>query len=190
MIKPIETSYKGYKFRSRLEARWAIFFDELGIKWEYELEGFELPSGKRYLPDFWLSEMNIFVEIKASPEFISVKEFMKLVEFGSLKKLMVIFGVPAESIFGEHNKMILFQENYDFALETINDLLEMGASEEIAVNEAMGNIEDYGDVRFSMCPIHKEWVIIKRKIDPIDYSLTSDASQKARSARFEFGERK
>lgn len=51
-IKPIETEYKGYRFRSRLEARWAVFFDALGIEYQYEPEGFELPSGKRYLPDF------------------------------------------------------------------------------------------------------------------------------------------
>lgn len=25
-IKPIETIYNGYHFRSRLEARWAVFF--------------------------------------------------------------------------------------------------------------------------------------------------------------------
>ena len=31
-IKAIETIYNGYKFRSRLEARWAVFFDEAGIE--------------------------------------------------------------------------------------------------------------------------------------------------------------
>lgn len=41
-IKAIETQYKGYRFRSRLEARWAVFFDVLGIQWEYEPEGFDL----------------------------------------------------------------------------------------------------------------------------------------------------
>lgn len=51
-IKAIETPYNGYRFRSRLEARWAVFFDALGVKYEYEPEGFLLPSGKRYLPDF------------------------------------------------------------------------------------------------------------------------------------------
>lgn len=62
-MKAIETIYKGYRFRSRLEARWAIFFDVLGIKWEYEKEGYDL-DGARYLPDFWLSEMDCFIEIK------------------------------------------------------------------------------------------------------------------------------
>ncbi len=51
-IKPIETIYNGYHFRSRLEARWAVFFDALGIEWEYEPEGFDLGGGVYYLPDF------------------------------------------------------------------------------------------------------------------------------------------
>lgn len=70
MLKAIETRYKGYRFRSRLEARWAVFFDALGVGWEYEKEGFELISG-RYLPDFWLPDVydrsgqsGVWVEIK------------------------------------------------------------------------------------------------------------------------------
>lgn len=50
-VKSIETHYAGCRFRSRLEARWAVFLDNLHIRWEYEPQGFELPSG-RYLPDF------------------------------------------------------------------------------------------------------------------------------------------
>lgn len=50
-IKAIETRYAGCRFRSRLEARWARFFDHLRIRWEYEPEGFETAAGP-YLPDF------------------------------------------------------------------------------------------------------------------------------------------
>ena len=64
MIKAIETVYKGYRFRSRLEARWAVFFDSAGIKWQYEHEGFQLSSGERYLPDFYLPELDVFAEVK------------------------------------------------------------------------------------------------------------------------------
>lgn len=64
--KAIETAYAGYRMRSRLEAKWAAFFDAERIKWDYECEGFELPSG-RYLPDFWLPEWNSFVEVKPFP---------------------------------------------------------------------------------------------------------------------------
>lgn len=52
-IPAIPTQYAGYHFRSRLEARWAVFFDTLGIQWVYEDQGYELPSGP-YLPDFWI----------------------------------------------------------------------------------------------------------------------------------------
>lgn len=50
-IAAIETRYAGCLFRSRLEARWAVFLDRLSIAWEYEPEGFETASGW-YLPDF------------------------------------------------------------------------------------------------------------------------------------------
>lgn len=73
-IKPIETEYKGYRFRSRLEARWAVIFDALGAKWEYEPEGFDLGDGLYYLPDFLLRNVTIrkrevrdlYVEVKGA----------------------------------------------------------------------------------------------------------------------------
>src|SRR5690606_6761657 len=52
---------------SRLEARYAVMFDYLGIDWEYEHEGYQLSNGKWYLPDFWLPNFNaggMFVEVK------------------------------------------------------------------------------------------------------------------------------
>jgi hypothetical protein len=51
-LTPIPTRYGGYLFRSRLEAKWAVFFDLLRVKWEYEPEGFVLPGNVHYLPDF------------------------------------------------------------------------------------------------------------------------------------------
>lgn len=70
-ISPIPTIYRGHHFRSRLEARWAVFFDLIDIPWSYEDEGFDL-DGTRYLPDFWLpnvrihlnTEPGIFFEVK------------------------------------------------------------------------------------------------------------------------------
>lgn len=63
-MKAIETQYKGYRFRSRLEARWAVFYDACGIPYEYEKEGFEGDDGERYLPDFYLPWFKAYVEIK------------------------------------------------------------------------------------------------------------------------------
>lgn len=63
-IAPIQTYYNGYHFRSRLEARWAVFFDEIGVEYEYEPEGFKTSDGTCYLPDFYLPQFLTYVEIK------------------------------------------------------------------------------------------------------------------------------
>lgn len=63
-IKPIETKYKGYRFRSRLEARTAILLDELKIPYIYEPEGFAFDDGTTYLPDFYLPDQDAFLECK------------------------------------------------------------------------------------------------------------------------------
>src|SRR5699024_8295343 len=54
------TEYAGRTFRSRTEARWAVFFDALGLAWEYEEHGHVLTVGKRlvsYLPDVYLPDV-------------------------------------------------------------------------------------------------------------------------------------
>lgn len=76
--KPIETHYNGYKFRSRLEARWAVFFDKVGIKYSYEPEGFKLSDGSLYLPDFYLPESKQFFEVKG---VMSEKDLHKIKQF-------------------------------------------------------------------------------------------------------------
>jgi hypothetical protein len=64
--KPIETLYNGYRFRSRLEARWAVFFDAAGIAYQYEPEGYVGYLGIPYLPDFYLPDLDIYAEVKGT----------------------------------------------------------------------------------------------------------------------------
>ncbi len=77
-ISPIETEYGGHRFRSRLEARWAIFFDQVGLAYEYEYEGFEM-DGIRYLPDFYIPSLDRWFEIKGKS--LSKEELKKCEEF-------------------------------------------------------------------------------------------------------------
>ena len=93
MIAPIQTSYSGYKFRSRLEARWSIFFETLGWKWHYEAEGYHLPNGQMYLPDFQFSE-HIYGEVK--PEHAPMSDFDKARALCAAGKCSVLLlqGVP------------------------------------------------------------------------------------------------
>jgi hypothetical protein len=104
-IEPIETEYKGYKFRSRLEARWALFFDTLRVKYNYELDSFGSEDFK-YLPDFFLTQKiqffqedtlydQIWVEVKPNTEISfydqnKIKLFVKQ----SQKNLILLVGDP------------------------------------------------------------------------------------------------
>ena len=73
-IKAIPTTYSGVKFRSNMEANFAKWCDDWNINWMYEPEGFVLDN-KCYLPDFYLKENKIIVEIK--PLFF-IKETNKM----------------------------------------------------------------------------------------------------------------
>jgi hypothetical protein len=70
-VRAIETRYAGHRFRSRLEARWAVFFDALRIEWEYEPQGFVIGDmggeERNYLPDFYLPQLGTWVEVKGDP---------------------------------------------------------------------------------------------------------------------------
>jgi hypothetical protein len=93
-IKAIETVYKNYRFRSRLEARWAVFFDALGIEWEYEKEGFDF-AGVYYLPDFWLKTVNMWAEVKPEQTFDNVaKKLVVLLANQSERPVLMLGGTP------------------------------------------------------------------------------------------------
>lgn len=94
-MKAIETVYNGYKFRSRLEARWAVFFDALDVKYEYEPEGFELDDGTKYLPDFYLPEEEYYIEVKGRNDHLD-KDVAKMVKFVEQKKtaVMILTEIP------------------------------------------------------------------------------------------------
>lgn len=95
-MKAIETVYNGYRFRSRLEARWAVFFDALGIEYQYELEGIDLDNGLKYLPDFFLPKSQLYIEIKSKLERYKARENLDKWERtrGTAGPIVVLIGDP------------------------------------------------------------------------------------------------
>jgi hypothetical protein len=92
-IAPIETLYRGYRFRSRLEARWAVFFDAAEIEWVYEPDGFRV-NGRAYLPDFWFPPLKCFAEVEPDKETtIEAKPLLRALSAAS--------GHPANPLIGQ-----------------------------------------------------------------------------------------
>lgn len=98
MIKAIRTQYKGYSFRSRLEARWAVFFDAIGIQYQYEPEGFDLGDLGWYLPDFYLPEVDAWIEIKPnnSPINSVFNQLIQMMQIGITENAWGLFGDPLD----------------------------------------------------------------------------------------------
>jgi hypothetical protein len=98
-VKAIETKYAGCLFRSRLEARWAVFFETLGLRWEHEPEGFKTSAGW-YLPDFrvWYPGLAYpqYFEVKPAWSLIKPDELAKIMAFGRNVRggLIVLDGQP------------------------------------------------------------------------------------------------
>lgn len=103
--KAIETSYKGHQFRSRLEARWAVFFDAIGIRWRYETQGYyvgieDAYGMAKYLPDFYLPDTETWVEVKGDLDDIDWQKLAMAIDFGA--------GLPkTEDSFGTTRGLLL-----------------------------------------------------------------------------------
>lgn len=95
MIKAIQTHYNGYHFRSRLEARWAVFFDKMNIDYSYEVEGYEVATGTWYLPDFKLN--NVYVEVKhKNDDDQDAHDKMALLVAGVRVPGVIVYGDPLD----------------------------------------------------------------------------------------------
>lgn len=94
MIKNIPTTYKNVTYRSRLEARWAVFFDELKIKHIYEYEGFILENKEYYLPDFYLPQYDVYCEVKPNFEevFLNQNTFVNFAKTNNW--LLILSSLP------------------------------------------------------------------------------------------------
>ncbi|MCR5811567.1 MAG: hypothetical protein K6G34_09355 [Lachnospiraceae bacterium] len=199
-MKAIETEYKGYKFRSRLEARWAVFFDACGVRWEYEPEGYALPDGQFYLPDFLLHDVtfnhagysegnDLYVEVKGK---MTAEDANKIRQFAfppeanggsvwipeNMNPLLVVSNIPD----GGNNEQIemavfyndCFRPNH-FGIEAFNF--------ETVDGDNFGAMPGVGfDGKFQLFGADSSYT---GDMDPVK---TERAYRLARQARFEHGE--
>jgi hypothetical protein len=93
LIAALPATYGGVLFRSRTEARWAVFLDALGVRWEYEREGYALPCGN-YLPDFWLEDLGVFLEIKGRAPLLAESDKCLALANATGRRVMLAWGAP------------------------------------------------------------------------------------------------
>ena len=206
MIKAIETRWNGYRFRSRLEARWAVFFEDLGTPWEYEPEGFDLGADGLYLPDFYLQDIDAWVEIK--PQRLSDAERDKAFALSSMTNKIVVElnGIPDPNALGPYGCYVEGRahvgkdmdgaaENYfvEYLIKFYKDQTgsTISVSDPDALSEALAFDTEYYRKRYGReHPTHfANGMVITHHGLSSKYFSSSTAAKAARSARFEHGEK-
>lgn len=182
-IRAITTRYKGFAFRSRLEARYAVYFDHLGIKWDYEPEGFELGNGLRYLPDFWLPDWGLWVEIKPGPpDAAGIEKATRLAES---HRSLIMFCGPPRAEFHESNLFFGYDQSESSCgfmpcrpaghFAHVDGLLSLHIG-------ASSHKSYYSDDMWKHCiPSFDEGY------PEVFWDIAEEAAAAARAARFEFG---
>lgn len=109
-IEPKPTTYRGFTFRSRLEARWAVFLDNhpaIG-GWSYEPGTFRFRNGWEYTPDFLVTyqkdlpvlppQQQIYLEVK--PTDISTEYAEVLSQM--MEAISEDTGIPVVVVVGDY----------------------------------------------------------------------------------------
>ena len=189
-ITPIETYYNGCHFRSRLEARWAVYFDLCGIDWEYETEGYEitLENGHtvKYLPDFVLHNIIIHTKNIIPNLYVEVKGVMT--EYDELKidsfhksghEILILQELPKKfSIKDEGFASMGLWQGYDFCKMSENILI----GQELISTESLWGVSEEYDGSHMQCIIDGG---IETKLALIS-ELFINLLNKARQERFEY----
>jgi len=185
--KPIETRYKGYRFRSRLEARWAVFLDAISIEWEYEKEGYNI-SGDWYLPDFWLP-YDAAEKLEGWGEWLEIKPLpLTERETSLLAGLTKLTGHRAYAVcgqpWGDEHRVYVFQHHHGGHPVRIPIVSSGGI---IEVNAHQGTeFEHIGLIEFKVTSAQGDFCFPSGHMNkPGDLQL---AFQAAREARFEHEE--
>jgi hypothetical protein len=80
-MKAIPTTYKGTQFKSRMEADVAFVLDAMGMEWVYEPESFLLDDGTHYMPDFWIEQQRLWVEVRGYESEKGVRQIRQFSQF-------------------------------------------------------------------------------------------------------------
>lgn len=106
-IRPLETTYRGIRFRSRTEAKWAVFYDAAGIHFDHEPQGWSL-NGEPYLPDFWLPAQRVWVECKGTPPTAQEQHLASLLAQGTGNNVYIFHGGLVENLEGLSDSALCF----------------------------------------------------------------------------------
>ena len=132
----IKTDYKGITFKSRLEAEIALMLDKLRINWQYEPKSFLLSNGHHYWPDFFLPELNTWIEGKGGWNRAKIQYEDYLLFCKEMKTELILIGNEFSHFFSNS----LINNFIDKDDETTDENLQLGHCSECGSWFFCGNV--------------------------------------------------
>jgi hypothetical protein len=140
----IETAYRAYQFRSRLEAKYAVFFDLCQWSWSYEP-----PEFNGWIPDFAIGQRPTLVEVKPFWKEEQWKEQVSKIVASGCREPVVLLGNDPAWISVENEEsfcdapMVGWLLDFIDGSECVVDTLNFGITE--------------GNGKPGLCPMFGAW---------------------------------
>ena len=181
-IVALPTYYGGVKFRSCLEARWAMYFDEINVAWRYEDEGYSLECGP-YLPDFWLPVAGMHAEVKPDCGF-SYLEVLRCLQLSAMTghPMMLLDGPPRATSF----YLVTSKEQYTNYGDALGGYLiaEDGMCETIAVGTNKQRLQEgsgyWAEEWHADLPYGNQWTRLRPPQDDVCFEYAHETARCAR----------
>jgi len=144
----IQTAYRAFEFRSRLEAKWAMFFDLCGWNWGYE------PTERHgYIPDFVLGYR---------PTLVEVKPFHRIEQWGEAIQKIIQSGINEPVILlGDDPTWIAVSLTVAGdtapAIGWLADPIDIGGQRDFEITRLHFGYTE-GNRKLGLCPLDSAWV--------------------------------
>ncbi len=146
LIKPMPTRYKNRLYRSRLEARWAAFFDL--AEWKTEYEPLDLDG---WVPDFLIEEsLPILVEVKPQISYFHEDKFYFNYVLADICKAVLLLTNDITPYYG--SLAVRSDELY-----AIGKIISKGLGNEIITSPAVVGVFWGSSYRLGLCAEADYW---------------------------------
>jgi len=144
----IQTAYRAFEFRSRLEAKWAMFFDLCGWNWGYE------PTERHgYIPDFVLGYRPSLVEVKPFHRIEQWDEAIQKIIQSGINEPVILLGDDPTWI----SVSLTIAGDMAPAIGWLAEPLDIDGQRDFAITRLHFGFTE-GNQKLGLCPLDSNWV--------------------------------
>jgi len=173
-----ETVYCGKVFKSHLAARWAVYFDVIGIKYEYASKEVIL-SDKKVTPDFWLPQVGMYAYVNNTKFTDSEVSLIDDIVMETDYPVLMLVGAPSYGTYDARERDYTIDSDGDYVLQGV---YTVGYVVNGFHNYLWNENRFYSNACLDFAPGEENK---EDFLDMFDDGMTEEAVNKAKSYKFE-----